>query len=289
MNSARRTYYDILEVDPTSTGSEIRKAYLKKSLQYHPDKNPANPEEAKARFVEIGAAYETLRDPVRRRQYDQELRSGWQACSASTYRHTNSGDDSEFGQFSFSEQNYDNYRDIFDATVAGMSEEELSAAVGTVAAVAGIVGSLIGSRILSGGRGRGAGARSSTGGGGGNSILSVAGSMIGSMVASEVAAASVRALHQESVQRIAYKEECRRAIARGEPIPDPPRKTNLGDVVQRTLDSIKTVTQNAMGDNSPENRRDGASHNNPIGDIWKMAAEGVKAAAMKNNTQRTHQ
>jgi DnaJ domain len=247
-SSQRRTFYDVLQVDPSATASEIRKAYLKKSLQYHPDKNPADPELAKAKFVEIGAAYETLSDPVQRRQYDQELRSGRRTSFATSNNH-GTGDDagSHFDNFApFSEQRYDTYRDIFDATVAGMSEEELAAAVGTVAALAGFVGSMIGSRIMNN---KSRGARSANGSGG-SSVLSVAGSMIGSVVASEIAASGVRAIHQESLQRIAYKEECRRAVARGAPMPEPPRKTNLGDVLQRTFDSVLNASPgSSMGDN----------------------------------------
>eukprot|EP00536_Pseudo-nitzschia_multiseries_P000277 jgi/Psemu1/178383/e_gw1.4.301.1 len=66
-----KTYYEILEVDPNADASTIRKAYLKKSLKYHPDKNPDNVEEAKAKFIEIGQAHETLSDPVKRRAYDR--------------------------------------------------------------------------------------------------------------------------------------------------------------------------------------------------------------------------
>mmetsp|Transcript_1603 Transcript_1603/g.3034 ORF Transcript_1603/g.3034 Transcript_1603/m.3034 type:complete len:107 (-) Transcript_1603:1357-1677(-) len=77
MNNRRpKTYYDVLEVDVNADASTIRKAYLKKSLKYHPDKNPDNVEEAKAKFIEIGEANETLSNPAKRRAYDQELRSG---------------------------------------------------------------------------------------------------------------------------------------------------------------------------------------------------------------------
>jgi curved DNA-binding protein CbpA len=285
-HNPRSTYYDVLGLDPTSTACEIRKAYLKKSLQHHPDKNPTDPELAKARFVEIGAAYETLSDPVKRHQYDQKLLFGWQSSSPSTNNASGgcSGPD-ERNFSSVSEQSYDNYRDIFDATVAGMSEEELAAVIGTVATVAGIMGSIIGSRVLNGGRSRGA--RCSAGAvEGGSNILSLAGSMIGSVVAKEVAVSSVRALHQESVQRLAYKEECQRALARGERIPDPPRKINVGDVVQRTLDSVKNAIQHSMEENHGGNSqsRGGGNQHLPFSDVWNMAVEGVRAAA--NETKR---
>jgi curved DNA-binding protein CbpA len=70
-------YYAILGVPYTADFKTIRKAYLKLSLQYHPDKNTNNhPEQAQAAFVRIGRAYQTLSDPTQRRIYDQTYRSG---------------------------------------------------------------------------------------------------------------------------------------------------------------------------------------------------------------------
>jgi hypothetical protein len=48
------TYYDTLGIDPSVEQGAVRKAYLKLSLKHHPDKNPNNVEEAKAKFIEIG-------------------------------------------------------------------------------------------------------------------------------------------------------------------------------------------------------------------------------------------
>ncbi|CAF0851828.1 unnamed protein product [Adineta steineri] len=60
--------YGILGVKPTATGDEIKKAYRKKALQYHPDKNPSAT--AEETFKEINKAYETLSDVDKRRTYD---------------------------------------------------------------------------------------------------------------------------------------------------------------------------------------------------------------------------
>jgi len=61
-------WYTVLGVKPTATGEEIKKAYRKKALQFHPDKNPsATAEEI---FKEINKAYETLSDKDKRRTYD---------------------------------------------------------------------------------------------------------------------------------------------------------------------------------------------------------------------------
>mmetsp|Transcript_27310 Transcript_27310/g.57992 ORF Transcript_27310/g.57992 Transcript_27310/m.57992 type:complete len:921 (-) Transcript_27310:127-2889(-) len=66
---ADRKLYDLLEVAPEATESEIRRAFYKKSLALHPDKNPDNPEAA-AKFHAVSDAYRILGDDERRRQYD---------------------------------------------------------------------------------------------------------------------------------------------------------------------------------------------------------------------------
>ncbi|MCU1458856.1 MAG: DnaJ-class molecular chaperone with C-terminal Zn finger domain [Actinomycetia bacterium] len=62
-------FYELLEVDRSATGEEIKRSYRALARQYHPDANPGDPE-AESRFKEISVAYETLRDPEKRRQYD---------------------------------------------------------------------------------------------------------------------------------------------------------------------------------------------------------------------------
>jgi molecular chaperone DnaJ len=67
---AKRDYYEILEVGKNASRDEIKKAYRKKAMEYHPDRNKENPE-AEAKFKEASEAYEVLRDDQKRQRYDQ--------------------------------------------------------------------------------------------------------------------------------------------------------------------------------------------------------------------------
>lgn len=67
---AKRDYYDILGVSKGSTADEIKKAYRKKAIKYHPDKNPDN-KEAEEKFKEAAEAYEVLSNDEKRQRYDQ--------------------------------------------------------------------------------------------------------------------------------------------------------------------------------------------------------------------------
>ncbi|XP_073155329.1 dnaJ protein P58IPK homolog [Henckelia pumila] len=69
--SQRKDWYKILGISKTASMSEIKKAYKKLALQWHPDKNVDNREEAEAKFREIAAAYEILGDEDKRTKYDR--------------------------------------------------------------------------------------------------------------------------------------------------------------------------------------------------------------------------
>ncbi|MFN8416765.1 MAG: molecular chaperone DnaJ [Cytophagaceae bacterium] len=67
---SKRDYYEILGVTKSADADEIKKAYRKLAIQFHPDKNPDNPE-AEEKFKEAAEAYEVLSNPEKRQRYDQ--------------------------------------------------------------------------------------------------------------------------------------------------------------------------------------------------------------------------
>ncbi|XP_030285180.1 dnaJ homolog subfamily B member 2 isoform X2 [Sparus aurata] len=64
-------YYNVLGVSKTATEDDIKKAYRKLALKWHPDKNPDNKEEAEKKFKEVAEAYEVLSDKGKRDEYDR--------------------------------------------------------------------------------------------------------------------------------------------------------------------------------------------------------------------------
>lgn len=127
-----RCYYEVLEVERKATFEEIRKAYKQKSLQYHPDKNYGNQEEAAVRFKEVQNAYTVLSDADERAWYDahreQILRGGEEAGDPdeiNLYEYFSNTcfddyDDSETGFFTV-------YTKVFDMLIEEESEYDSKA------------------------------------------------------------------------------------------------------------------------------------------------------------------
>ena len=66
----KRDYYEVLGVKKDATEDEIKKAYRKIAIKYHPDRNPDD-KEAEEKFKEAAEAYDVLHDPQKRQTYDQ--------------------------------------------------------------------------------------------------------------------------------------------------------------------------------------------------------------------------
>ncbi|KAK6129707.1 hypothetical protein DH2020_036573 [Rehmannia glutinosa] len=64
-------YYDILKVERGATDDDLKRAYRRLAMKWHPDKNPNNKNEAEAKFKQISEAYDVLSDPQKRQIYDQ--------------------------------------------------------------------------------------------------------------------------------------------------------------------------------------------------------------------------
>ena len=93
---AKRDYYEVLGVDRSASQDEIKKAYRKIAIKYHPDKNPDDPT-AEEKFKEAAEAYEALGNPEKRQRYD---RYGHQGVNGGGFSGGGMSMDDIFSQFS---------------------------------------------------------------------------------------------------------------------------------------------------------------------------------------------
>ena len=124
---AKRDYYDVLEVKRGSSQDEIKKAYRKAALKYHPDRNPNN-KEAEEKFKEAAEAYEVLSDDTKRQRYDQ-------------FGHEGLRPGADYHGFTDINDVFSSFSDIFGSGIGGSLFEE----------------------VFTGGRGRGSRGRTQSG------------------------------------------------------------------------------------------------------------------------------
>lgn len=105
----KRDYYEVLEVTRTATAEEIKRAYRKKAVQYHPDKNPDN-NDAEEKFKEAAEAYSILGNPEKRAQYD---RFGHAGVSGAGFNFERGFDPSVFSGFEDIFESFFGFGDIF--------------------------------------------------------------------------------------------------------------------------------------------------------------------------------
>ena len=291
-------FYEVLGLTTDATPKKIRKAYLQKSLAHHPDKNPGNETEARVQFIQIGQAYETLSDPARKVQYDRELLRGggaaswrerWEAAATgSTPSSSPSNDDDTYADAA-----YRSYATKFDTFASTLSEEELAAAAGIASVVGSIVGSIVGAKL-----GKNSGSVAGR-------ALGTAGSLVGSLVGSRAGVDLVQSLHERSVDRIAYDERRREAVARGEAVPERPPPNGAGTAaaaavgwdrlrkgVGRTMEQVASNVQDSFAAKGPDgtsaresavNGGNGRAGTNGWRNVVSGAAASMAAAAAAAN------
>jgi len=94
---AKKDYYKVLGVEKSASDKEIKKAFRKLALKYHPDKNPDV--DTSKKFREIAEAYEVLRDEDKRRQYDQNGHNAWGGANTGGFKPGNFNFDDLFKDF----------------------------------------------------------------------------------------------------------------------------------------------------------------------------------------------
>ncbi len=108
---SKRDYYEVLGLGKNATADEIKRAYRRLALKYHPDRNPENHKEAEEKFKETCEAYEVLSDPQKRKTYDQFGHAGLQGA----FKGAGGFGWSDFTHYDDLEDIFGNFSDIFSS------------------------------------------------------------------------------------------------------------------------------------------------------------------------------
>lgn len=116
-HSSMLDYYKVLGVNKVATTTDIKRAYRKLALKWHPDKNPDNPTESNKKFKEISEAYEILSDEKKRRIYDERGKDGYEdSRQRGRARHHHAYDDDfVFARFTFRDPD-DVFKEFFGSS-----------------------------------------------------------------------------------------------------------------------------------------------------------------------------
>ena len=108
-------YYDVLSIDKNASLDEIKKAYRKLAIKYHPDKNPNNKEESEEKFKLISEAYSVLSDPEKKTEYDLRGDNKFRK-NTSNYSNFNAQDiyNTFFGENQFPSRQFNSYEEKYD-------------------------------------------------------------------------------------------------------------------------------------------------------------------------------
>ncbi|CAM6012007.1 unnamed protein product [Sphagnum balticum] len=148
-------YYNVLKLGKGASDDDLKKAYRKLAMKWHPDKNPNNKKVAEAKFKEVAEAYEVLSDPQKRSLYDNYGEEGLKANFSSP---NSSGGKQGFSNSGFATNSSrfnprnaeDIFAEFFDSGVAGEEEqlqEDVAKSATTAAAAAGDAAASSGSDI----------------------------------------------------------------------------------------------------------------------------------------------
>jgi curved DNA-binding protein len=121
-----KDYYAILGVNKTASADEIKKAFRKLALKYHPDRNPGD-KSAEAKFKEASEAYEVLSDPDKRKKYDS-YGQYWKQASQAGSGFGRGGTNVDFGGFDFGQ--YGSFEDFINDLLGGLGGSARSGRTG---------------------------------------------------------------------------------------------------------------------------------------------------------------